>query len=157
MKQDEIDWLLDRDPNLHPKRRDYLTAKWARRNKAHYKDLILHKSTHMYRIDGHVVIATFRNFPRSVGILWDGGDNGWYLFTRRRDNWVGEPYYDDDWLVCVEQHPNPRKIWERMNLREWRRHKCEDRFHKKIRPTHWYHREPNECRPECQCRSIYGN
>lgn len=183
MKQDEIDFLINGSTNIHHKRLKYILKKWElkgwyKENKQtieldRIKNLIINKDKLLRELDLHVVIIINKSLPPLIGILDNCGDNGYHLHTKKtiKGNWTW--YIDPDHVAYIEQHPNPQKIWQRLNYLYWKYHKIEDCFHKKITTTSYgsitnYTKfdgifkitvsnpkwEIGSCYPNCQCKKL---
>jgi len=150
MKQDEIDLMFGKKTEMHPNRRKFIISKWAKKGWGiapnytpefyRIKDLIENLDEHMDKLEGHVVtMYSKKYYPPMVGILEYHGDNGWHFYTKKNivKNWsyyVGESYnLEDSDIAYLDPHPNPRKIWNKLNYLAWKYGKYEDRFHDKIK------------------------
>lgn len=187
MKQDEIDLMLGKKIEMHPKRRKFILNKWASKGwgvAPNYTETFLKIKSILSKekridnnLDGQVVVMHSTYYPPMIGILEDHGDNGWHLYTSKsiKKDWsyyVGESRNLENHICYFEPHPNPRKIFNKLNYLAWKYLKRQDRFHKKI--SEWdydsirpYRIEdgqfvwlpptnPNgnigDCRSYCQCK-----
>ena len=148
MKKDEMNMVLGVAGDMHPKRRSHILSKWWKKGWLkngktttefnRVKSLIVNKGDLIRTMDGRVVIVHFDDtwgFPPTCGIIEDHNDNGWHFYTASRGNsnrcyFLGHSNLPG--ISYVELHPNPRKIWERMNYLYWKRDGRSDRFHQKI-------------------------
>jgi len=194
MKLDEYNLLCDLPQELAPKRREFILKKWEKRGWINRKvfdscfneflriqQIAKNLSEHTWHMDGRVVIVEFLEHPHLVkGILEDHGDNGWSLYTcsscqNNTSLYLGN--FED--VAYVDLHPEPRKLWSRMNHLYWKLHKRPDRFHKKIsshspgtvcdyanfgldflagRAERFVYTNPEgamgDCYPHCQCKFL---
>src|ERR1039457_1543513 len=135
MRRDELQLLLGHDVEVNPKRHKYLLQKWQYKGwhngldwttKGNEEISIIkgtHDSKYIDKLDHHVVLVEFINWPPLAGILVDCGDNGLHFYTSGTMNnnfsgyYLGETYHlkDNDWVVSIRQHPNPIKIFNHLN------------------------------------------
>ena len=175
MKSDECAYLTGKNIELRPKRRDYLLKKWTRKGwyreslftsnftpeGRRIRELIL-KVENSYDIpeeyDGRVVTVYGKTAwigHGRAGIFRNQGDMGWYFYTvlsvRRKSCW----FIEKKDIAYIDLHPNPHKIWRKINYEYWQHHKIPDFFHNKV--GFLYRVEgykEGECLPTCQCKFL---
>lgn len=162
IKQDEINLILNQQQEIHPKRKKYLQEKhkrkgWTGIKLEQIKTLISKERKLNDELDNHVVIIQLDWLPPICGILVDCGDNGWHLYTKKTIKQNYSYYIQEKDVIYVEQHPNPKKIWTRINYLAWKYLKREDYFHSKVSffyPKNKYNLSIGECYPFCQCKTL---
>ncbi len=189
MKQDEIDLMFGKKVETHPNRKKYLWNKWEKKNWGRdpnytpefyrIKDLIDNLKKHTDDLIGQVVTMYSKEYyPPMTGIIQDCGDHGLHFCTKRTVKRNSSYFLGDyagrlDNVAYFDPHPNPQKIWNRLNFLGWKYQKREDMFHEKIGaydrdsisgkvengkyiPVTPYNPQGNigDCRPYCPCKKI---
>jgi len=187
MRQDEFDFLRGATVSIHQKRIQFLRQKWSRRGwcvvdhlsfngwswtEAGERELEIIRRSQNDRdwwqmLDHQVSIIQLVNEPPRAGIFIDCGDNGFHFYTSRTvKGWysyfLGYGTYRLNGVVSIRPHPDPMKIFNRLNYLAWKyssnsRYRHEDAFHLKWdRYLMWGGQRPESdshpCHPSCQCR-----
>jgi len=178
MKIDEYNLIVNKTSfnELPEKRGNYILKKWVKKGwidsalmKTHeyyrVENLILNLFDDGYKFCNRVVNIYFDEnrwgFSQSTGVMEDIYDSGFWFYTTNKCKKSSSYFLDyslsfeESGIAYIEYHPNPHKIWRRLNYLMWKKEKKEDYFHDKY--SWLWCKDPElhgKCTDQCQCKFL---